>query len=663
MHSSQETCWPTWCQQVFLFLVLAVSLPASGVELYEDFHNAPSLSEGWTYGVTNNVELSCYGSSTSVDDKTPLGVVLKSLKITKGGKTDDVVVEVLSPISANAIRRYSFFCKSNGSGENGDRVFVYGRVDGGSEWQMLTAFGVVNFGKHWVTNGIAESANVHQLKFAVSAPVESYKALSLDSLCVSTETGLPQGGDDPTEPTKPTDVRLEATAPDRIRATWEGVPGENGYQVELFRSEDGRETDRPDFSGLASAIWPKGWTHSDDIGFGWYSSDKLIKVLFRTSWFASPFYPKPITRFEYKFKSNKTSTEVERTKLVVLVSKTESDDDWIEFGRFQVSGSMSNVVSVIDAEAGIRRLRFSVDYRDSDMAYAGNLLLGVNVISIVCGESSAVRVAEAEPTEPITVFSDLNATASYFATVRPNPADDPGLAATSAVLDLSKEHFRRTGAMPVSEMKHGHEERFDSLSNFVSQTKTAKVNLNYWQFVLDGVDMDALGVSQTNSAPGVAGCYVCRDNEKISSLDSSMIGTLASGDKACAVGLAIANDAGTALENLTVTFDSLQRTSNANSATYAFEWRMTDGEASIAAASDWNQVSIPQTAPYTSEKRSVMPEYRQRGIVAAIPAKLPAGGILLVRWHHPKTISGPMIAIDNVRIAFDNPRGFLLLVR
>ncbi|MBQ0033330.1 MAG: hypothetical protein KBT68_11100 [bacterium] len=389
----------------------------------------------------------------------------------------------------------------------------------------------------------------------------------------------------------------------------------------------------------------------------------MIKVLFSTCWFASPFYPKPITRFEYKFKSNKESPEVENTKLIVQISKTESNDDWIEFDRLQVSDTMSNVVSVIDAGKNIRRLRFSVDYQGADVSYAREMLLGVNVLAIACGERSGVLAAEAETTEPAMVFSNLNATASYFVTICPNPSDDPGLVATSDALDLSREHFRRTGALPLTAMKRGYEERFDSLSNFVSRTKTAKMDLDYWQFVLDGSDMDALGVSQTNSASSTAGCYVCRDKERIASLDSSMIGTLASGEKACALGLAIANDSGTALQNLAVAFDAVQRSSNANPATYAFEWRITDGETSIARESGWTQVNIPQTAPFTSEKRSVMAEYRQRDIVVVIPAKLPAGGILLVRWHHPKTTSGPMMAIDNVRIAFDNPRGFRVLVR
>ena len=74
-------------------------------------------------------------------------------------------------------------------------------------------------------------------------------------------------------------------------------------------------------------------------------------------------------------------------------------------------------------------------------------------------------------------------------------------------------------------------------------------------------------------------------------------------------------------------------------------------------------MSVPQTAPVTSAERSVIAEYRQCDIVAAIPAKLSAGKVLLIRWRHPATTSGPMMAIDNVRIAFDKSGGFFLLIR
>ena len=659
-----------------LLHLLAVSfLSASGAELYEDFHDAPNLSEGWTYGTLSNVKTDSYSGATSqyVDNKTAAAGERTSLKIERPGKLSEGILPLLEIVSTQMlenVRQYSFYYKRTTGDTSADRISVYGRCNETAEWILLG--GPTDFATkgQWLTNSVPDNLGIRQVKFSFSSEpsTTTFQNCAIDSLRVRTGEALPPSEDEPSapsdqpEPTKPTKLKLEATAPDQIQATWEGVPGENGYRVELFRSEDRRETDTPDFSGLASAVWPEGWTHSDDIGFGLYSN-KLIKVLFSSCWFASPFYPKPITRFEYKFKSNKTSPEVGQTKLVIWASKTETDDDWIEFDRLQVTGSMSNVVSIIDAAEDVRRLRFSVDYQGSDTSYAREMLLGVNVLSIVCGERLTVPVAAVETSETATVFSNLDATASYFVTVAPTPSADQQLVATSDALDLSKEHFRKTGAVPVTLGNLTYEERFDSLSNFVSQTKTAKIALDYWQFVKDGAELPSLVLTQTNTAPQNAGCYVCRDKEKISDIDSAMIGTLASKDSECAVGLGLKNETDRILKNPTVTFDSVQRSSNANSATFAFEWRISDGETSIAAGSDWEEVSIPQTAPVTSEGRSVMPEYRLCDIVVAIPAKVPAGKVLLLRWRHPKTTSGPMMAIDNVRISFDKPGGFCLFIR
>lgn len=644
-------------------------LSASGAEFYEDFHDAPNLSEGWTYGETNNVAFDNYEGTNSTDDKTPLGADKISLKVTKVKGTGDVSAEVLSPVSGEPLLEYSFFCKANGQGENGDVVSVYGRTEESSNWQLLASLAVENFAKHWVTNDIAAAADIRQLKFAVSASAATYKAISLDSLHASSEARQLPSGDDPDDPAEPnqrTDLKIEATAPDRILATWQGVPGEDGYRVELFRSVDSRETEVPDFSGLASGNWPAGWTHSSTNGLESYSdgATRNVKFLYSDAWIVSRPYSKPVTSFSCKFLSHSLkASELANTKLVIETSSSASGDDWVEFEKHPISASTTNLKSGLDYEKNVRRIRFSIFYDGDDRSYRDNLLIEFRVLSVTCGEVVSTSEESRSVAEPATVFSNLNATASYFVTVRPVPSDDPELVATSAVLDLSKEHFRRTGALPVTLRNLTYEERFDSLSNFVSQTKTAKMKLDYWQFVLNGAETDALVLSQTNSASQNAGCYVCRDKARIADIDSAMIGTLASKDSECAVGLALRNDTGRKLRGPKVTFDSVQRSSYANPASYAFEWRISDGESSIAAGLDWRQVSIPRTAPITSEKRTVVPGCRERNIVVEIPAKVPAGKVLLIRWRHPKTTSGPMMAIDNVRIAFAKPGGFSLSIK
>ena len=650
-------------------LTLAVSLAAAGGEFYEDFHDAPNLSEGWTYGETNNVKLEYYDKAGSLDDKTALGADSRSLKIIKGNKSDDVVAEVLSPLSEDSLRQYSFFCKSNGSGENGDRVRVCGRVDDASDWQVLTDFAVGGYSKNWVTNDISEYADIRQLKFSVSAPASSYKALSLDSLFASTSARSPSGGDDPVtppEPTKPTKLKLEATAPDAVEATWEGAPGEGGYRVELFRVKDTRETEVPDFSELNAGIWPSGWSHSNDNGFGSYSDGATcnVKISYADAWIASPRYPEPVTSFSFKFRSNSSNAgERDRTRIVIETSSAESGDDWKVSERQDLLETMTTVTREVDYKENVRRIRFSIAYDGDDRQYENNLLLEFRVLSVTCGSKEDVLEESSVTNVKEVVFGGLNAAASYFVTVRPEPSSDPALVAASDVVDLSAEHFRQTGAVEVARKKLTYAERFDSLSNFVTQTRTDKMHLDYWQFGMDGSALDRIGLSQTNTTPQNAGCYVCRDKARIDDLASAMIGTVATKEHECAFGLAMKNGSDGTLPGLTVTFDSVQRSFKSATASYVFEWLVTDGETSVFAPGEWSHVDIPATAPYTSETQGERTEYRQADVRVSIPKKIRTGKTIVLRWRHPKTTSGPMMAIDNVRIAFDKPSGNFVSVK
>ena len=648
---------------LFQLLVAAFFVPAA--VFYEDFHSAPDLSEGWSYVETRNVELGKFNADASVDNKTACEGETNSLKIAKSKGLEDVRLEILSPFSERPLRQVSYCIKRTGTGDpSSDAFAICGQTGADGEWRTLAEWSSVSTSKQWLTNDIAAVENVNRVKFVFTASAGSCKNCSLDSLRVSDEEG--EDPEEPTgSPTKPGNLKVEAIASDLIQATWSGTPGQDGYRVELFKSEDRREADTPDFSGVAADEWPVGWAHSDQGGFGWYSSDKLIKIDYNGSWLATPFYPQPITCFEYKFKSNKTSSEIENTKVVIWTSKTESGDDWVEFDRRPVSDSMETVVQDLMPAAGIRRLRFAVDYQGSDMAYAYNMLLGMRVLSVVCGENTVESAGVFESRNSNMVFSNLNATASYYVTVGPSPAEDLSLVATSKVINLANEHFRQQGAKPVTMADLAFEERFDSLSNFVTQTRTAKMWLDYWQFAMDGVELEKLGLSLTNTTPQIAGVYVCRDREKIGCIDSAMICTLAKEDGTCSVGLACRNATEHPLRKLTLTFDSLQRSFKTNPAGYVLEWRTTDGETSLAADGTWQSVDIPQTAPYTDETQAGLTEFWQRDVVVELKLKsgFGPGKVLLLRWRHPKTKSGPMMGIDNVRLAFRNPIGMAVRVK
>ena len=80
----------------------------------------------------------------------------------------------------------------------------------------------------------------------------------------------------------------------------------------------------------------------------------------------------------------------------------------------------------------------------------------------------------------------------------------------------------------------------------------------------------------------------------------------------------------------------------------------TDGETGILSEGGWTAVEIPASAPWAAgDENCPSAEYRQTATAAlSLPARLAPGGVLILRWSHPKVASGPMMAIDNVRLAF-----------
>ena len=656
-----------------VILTLAISFAAAGEELYEDFHAAPNLSEGWTYGICTNTTLGAYTGENSqfVDKPKSDPTERSSLQIAKSAKANgEVRAEILSPIAVSNIFEWSCYVKRANGTESSTQLRVWGRSADTAEWRVLHGPEYPTNKNTWLTNAVSRADGIRQVKFEVFGETNNWRNCALDSLRIRAGENQTSGGDDdpvePTEPTKPTNLKLEATAPDAVEATWDGVPGEGGYRVELFRVRDTRAKETPDFSGLDAGVWPSGWSHSSDNGFGSYSdgASRNVKIYYADAWIASPRYPEPVTSFSFKFRSNSASAvERDRTRIVIETSSAESGDDWRESERQDLLDTMTTVTREVDYKENVRRIRFSIAYDGDDRQYENNLLLEFRVLSVTCGSKEDVLEESSVTNVKEVVFGGLNAAASYFVTVRPEPSSDPALVAASDVVDLSAEHFRQTGAVEVARKKLTYAERFDSLSNFVTQTRTDKMHLDYWQFGMDGSALDRIGLSQTNTTPQNAGCYVCRDKARIDDLASAMIGTVATKEHECAFGLAMKNGSDGTLPGLTVTFDSVQRSFKSATASYVFEWLVTDGETSVFAPGEWSHVDIPATAPYTSETQGERTEYRQADVRVSIPKKIRTGKTIVLRWRHPKTTSGPMMAIDNVRIAFDKPGGNYLSVR
>lgn len=150
-------------------------------EVVEHFSSSTDLSDGWTFGETNNVKLTRYQSDMA-DTKTSDGV-RSSLSIAKAKDDQPVKVEVLSPSVEESIIECSFFCKYSSSGsESSDRIGVYGRKRGETAWSSLGEDFTVTGSGQWQTNAIPVSEEIVQVKFVFEADAGKCRNCSLDTL-------------------------------------------------------------------------------------------------------------------------------------------------------------------------------------------------------------------------------------------------------------------------------------------------------------------------------------------------------------------------------------------------------------------------------------------------------------------------------------------------
>lgn len=470
-------------------------------------------------------------------------------------------------------------------------------------------------------------------------------------------------------PQQTVDVRLEplgevtakAMDPKTIVATWKTIPLADGYQAQLLRLDGNAVTDKPDFSGLPGS-WPDGWTHYQ------YDTEcyagPIPKMIYVGSWIRTRTYDRPVTAVSYKFKSHATAAnfadEIARTELVVSGIRAGSSER-TELFRHPISTSVQNVDKTIRSSAGIMALDFRFDYAGDNPNYRPTLEFSVT--SVTSGEETKT-VEQSVRTDTGTVaFSGLDSSGRYQVAVMPLPSEDETVVSTSAPVDLGSEKFRRTGAVPLSSVRHHlYVEDFSCLSNQTRDVEERKVDLDYWQFHKgSGAVENLLYTSTTNRT--TSGVYAFSD--ALRSEDSFMLGTLAAGAIGCSFGVAFRNDGEVPVYVTSLSFDAIQRNFRTNPSAYALEWLMTDGATDIGTAGDWNPIAHSETAPYTSETQDGRSEYRQAiSVTNGLPmAMIPAGGVFLLRWRHEKISCGPMMAIDNVRIEFHRNTGLSISVK
>ena len=600
----------------------------------EDFADAPELSGGWEFGTTNNAVLAM-ATSSYIDTKTAADA--GALKIEKGSGAGGVRVEILSPEFPDDVTEVSFVSKRS-SGDSTDKIAVYGRSSSEGAWIAIDDPFDVATSQKWTTNHVT-MAGIRQVMFAFSADdAASCRPCGLDTLRVvyggnETRTAATDAEAVHAEPS----LALSGLACTRYAFRTQAVGGA-GFRDSSWGDEQVVDLAWAGISVLpptgVSASVEGGWlavSWNEVAGAARYvvtaepADDTLEPITAETESTSCEIVVPALGEYAVTVKAVSPGGKSEATSAAVPVS--------VALGSIGAVAAEATDVSEITATWS--PVPLSEGYR---------------VRLYLVGNGGARTLAETAYTMACTAtFAGLDPAASYVVEVSPQPSDDAGLAAQSEEVDLSAEHFRKTGAAPLS--TDGFEENFDALAGLTGDAELKRTSLDYWQLAKGEAEPEKLlYTATTNRSTG--GVYAFSDAAR--TISSFALGSLAAGTFGCTFGIALANVGDPAVEKtMTLSFDTIQRSYRTNPAAYALEWKMTDGEAGILSEGGWTAVEIPACAPYVSaDIERPEGEFRQNvSVELVLPARLAPGGVLILRWRHPKISSGPMMAIDNVRLS------------
>ena len=450
-------------------------------------------------------------------------------------------------------------------------------------------------------------------------------------------------------------VSAEAVDRTSIEATWKAVPLSEGYRVRLLRLSGDVETDSPAYPDkFADDVeWGGGWT-----SYGIYDTyaGPLPKINHSGSWITTRAYDQPVTAVSFRMTNRASSDEIaDATRLTVSTSPSVYGDDWTV--RF-VTNNTASARLAFAASDGVRRIRFafSLELQGLDKSP----LAEFGRVAVTSGDETRTVEAVLHATDCAATFSGLDPASRYAVEVTPQPSDGEDLASVSDPVDLATERFRLTGAAPLRGTIF--EEGFAVLTNMTGDTVVRNVGLDYWQFMKGSAEPEKLLLT-TGATRSTGGVYAFCDADR--SDDSFALGSLATSSYGCAIGIALVNDGATAVDgDMTLSFTSIQRNFRANTATYILEWKVTDGETGIDSDGGWTAMELPPTAPYVAED----PNRPSAGYAQTVSVKLELGkhlehgNVLILRWRHPKVASGPMMAIDNVRLDFTRQQQALRMI-
>ena len=202
-----------------------------------------------------------------------------------------------------------------------------------------------------------------------------------------------------------------------------------------------------------------------------------------------------------------------------------------------VSGSFDSFKLSFKPEEDVRQIRLTAK-KNQEFGSDANVRLGK--LSILYGEETRSEVESVRVTETKVTFGNLDAKGKYVVTVVPQPSEGDALGATSPVVDLATVIFRKTGAVPLSEVKDDfYVSDFSGLATMTADFEARSVRLDYWQFGKgSGEPEKLLYTAGTNRTTG--GVYAFCDKDRTP--ESFMLGTLATSTYGCSVGIAFRND-------------------------------------------------------------------------------------------------------------------------
>lgn len=202
---------------------------------------------------------------------------------------------------------------------------------------------------------------------------------------------------------------------------------------------------------------------------------------------------------------------------------------------------------------------------------------------------------------------------------------------------------------------------FGGLSAISSDMAARPPELAQWQLMKGASSAERILFTTTRTRT-VGGVYVFADEQK--SPSSYMLGTLATGDYGCAIGVSFKNDGEEPLYSSVLSFDLIQRNCRTRAASYRLEFKVAAEECGIGSTEGWVAVDLPEMPSYTVDAPFEGVEFRTSVGPMKLPVRILPGEVLVLRWRHDAVASGPMLAIDNVRMQFSSDRkGYVLVVQ